>query len=289
MDHTNFNDIPEMVDRETGNSNKAFDLLRGLEHDSAGHYASTTLEDFDADSGGDAGRGSFLERIKHRPAIAVVMLILLIALGFAAVRFWNYLQSYESTDDAQVDAHIDPISSRINGTITAVYVENNQRVKTGHLIVQLDPRDYEVAVEQARAQLAQAQANANSARQQYTSALAKIRQAQAEQFLAQRNQERISTLARLGVVAQAQYDQYNASARVDEADVSAEQADALSAQRAIASRDAQVKAAQAGLDQALLNLGYTRIAAPADGIIGKRSAELDERIQPGESLMALTR
>jgi membrane fusion protein (multidrug efflux system) len=72
---------------------------------------------------------------------------------------WGYLQSYESTDDAQVDGHVNAISSRISGTVTAVYVENNQSVNQGKLAVQLDPRDYQVALSQQKANLAQAMAN----------------------------------------------------------------------------------------------------------------------------------
>ena len=214
--------------------------------------------------------------------------VALIALVFGGFDLWRYLQSYESTDDAQVDAHISAISSRINGTITGVYVENNQRVKAGQLLVQLDPHDYAVAVEQARAQLAQANADVNSARQQYVSAVAKIDQGQARNYQAQRDQRRYSTLLHLGVVAQAEYDQYEAAARIQDADVNAAQADAASALRTIASRQAQVQAAQAVLNQAILNLGYTRIVAPADGIIGKRTGELGQHVDPGQSLMALT-
>jgi membrane fusion protein, multidrug efflux system len=198
------------------------------------------------------------------------------------------LQSYENTDDAEVDGYLDPISSRINGTVSAVYVDNNQRVRAGQLLVVLDPHDYQVAVDQARAQLAQAQADVNSARQQYVSAVATVRQAQAQNYLAQRNAERHAVLFRLQVVPAADFDQYQASARVAAATVKVDEAAAASAQRTIASHEAQVQEAEAALEQAELNLTYTRIKAPADGIIGNRSAELGQRVQPGQSLMALT-
>ena len=244
--------------------------------------------DLDADANGPHGPRRTVDRITSHRLLMAALFAMLIPLSFGGVRFWKYLQSYESTDDAQIDAHMSPISSRINGTITAVYVEDDQRVKAGQSLVRLDPRDYEVAVQQAQAQLAQAQADANSARQQYVSALAKIHQAQAHDYQARRDAQRYSTLLRLRVVSQAEYDQYDAVARVDDADVKADQADAASAMRAIASREAQAEAAQAALDQAVLNLSYTRIVAPTDGIIGKRSAEVGRRVEPGESLMALT-
>lgn len=224
----------------------------------------------------------------RRPLLGAVVLIALVATAFGGLHLWNFLQSYQSTDDAEVQAYISPISSRVSGTITAVYVEDNARVKAGQPLVRLDPRDYQVAVEQAQAQLAQAQADANSARQQYVAAIAKIRQGEAQNYQAQRDFQRLSVLFNEGVAARAQYDQYRATALVNAANVNADEADAASSRRLIASREAQVKEAQATLHQALLNLSYTRIAAPADGIIGKRTGQLGQRVDPGESLMALT-
>ena len=223
-----------------------------------------------------------------RPLRLISLGLVAVLLSVGGLTLWNYLQSYQSTDDAQVDGYLDPISSRINGTITKVYVDNNQRVTAGQLLVQLDPRDYQMAVEQARAQLARANADLNSARQQYVSAVATIRQAQAQNYLAQRNLQRYTELIKFRVVSPAQFDQYEATARVEAATVKVNEAAAASAQRTIGSREAQVEQDRAALDQAELNLSYTRIRAPASGIIGNRSAQIEQRVQPGQSLMALT-
>jgi membrane fusion protein, multidrug efflux system len=220
------------------------------------------------------------------PLVAALVIAAMLFVG--GVQFWSYIQSYQDTDDAEVDAYLDPVSARINGTVSAVYVDNNQSVKAGQLLIQLDPRDYEVAAEQARAQLAQAQADLNSARQKYVSAVATIRQAEAQNYLAQRNAQRFAQLIKLRVVAQSEFDQYDATAHAQAETVKVDEATAASAQRTIASRAAQVQQAQAALDQAELNLSYTRISAPAAGIIGSRSAQLAQRVQPGQSLMALT-
>jgi membrane fusion protein (multidrug efflux system) len=225
---------------------------------------------------------------RWRPVHLIIAAALVAGLCVGAYRFWNYLQSYQSTDDAQMNGYLDPISSRINGTVTAVYVNNDQRVQKGQLLVQLDPSDYQVAAEQARAQLAQAEANFNSVRQQYVSAVATIHQAQAQNYLAQRNAQRYAELRKLKVIAPSAYDQYYATARADAATVKVDKAAAASAQRTIASRQAQVKEARAVFDQAKLNLTYTRVTAPANGIIGNRSVELGQQVQPGQSLMALT-
>jgi len=226
---------------------------------------------------------------RHRRLVRVALVaILAVVLCVGGVQFWKYLQSYQDTDDAEIDGYLDPISTRINGTVSAVYVDNNKSVQAGQLLLQLDPRDYQVAVEQANAQLAQAQADLNSARQQYVSAVATIQQAEAQNYLAQRNAQRYTELVKLNVVSQSEYDQYYATARAQDATVKVDEATAASAQRTIASKEAQVQAAQAALDQANLNLSYTRITAPAGGVIGNRSAQLGQRVQPGQSLMALT-
>ena len=85
-----------------------------------------------------------------------------IVLIVAGLILWRYLGSYESTDDAQVDAHLYPVSSRISGYVTKVDVGDNQYVQKGAVLVEVDPRDYEVAVEQAKAALASAEATAQS-------------------------------------------------------------------------------------------------------------------------------
>src|ERR1700722_4931553 len=234
--------------------------------------------------GTSSGSPSF-RRISKR-VLLVVLLIL--AIGAVAPFAWNYLQSYESTDDAQIDGHIDPLSSRIDGTVIRVYPEDDDRVGAGELLVEIDPRDYEVAVSQAKARLELALARVASAKQDYAAALANIREDDAANFKAQRDAQRFAVLLERQVVAQNEYDQYLATARVDAAKVDSDRETAGSAFRTIAAREADVHAAKAALDQALLNLGYTKIYAPANGIVGKRSVELGSRIQPGQTLMFVT-
>jgi membrane fusion protein (multidrug efflux system) len=234
---------------------------------------------------GTAGGGSWFNRTTQRVLLAA---LLLIVLGAVAPFAWNYLQSYESTDDAQIDGHIDPLSSRINGTVIRVHAEDDDRVKAGELLVEIDPRDYEVAVAQAKAQLELALAQVASAKQDYAAALANVRQGDAANFKAQRDAQRFAVLLDRRVVAQNEYDQYIATARVDAAKVDSSREAAGSALKTIAAREADADAARAALDQALLNLSYTKIYAPANGIVGKRSVELGSRIEPGQTLMFVT-
>jgi membrane fusion protein (multidrug efflux system) len=232
-----------------------------------------------------ADRNPWYQRANKR-----ILLIALFLIAAAAVApfGWSYLQSYESTDDAQIDGHIDPLSSRIDGTVISVHPEDDDRVKKGELLVEIDPRDYEVAVERAKARLELARAQAASAKQDYAAALAKIRESDAANFKAQKDAARYAFLLDKQVVPQQQYDQYIATARVDAAAVDADRQAAGSALKAIAAREADVDAAKAALDQALLNLSYSKIYAPANGIVGKRSVQLGSRIQPGQTLMFVT-
>jgi membrane fusion protein (multidrug efflux system) len=217
-----------------------------------------------------------------------LLALLVLVIGAFAPFGWDYLESYQSTDAAQIDGHIDPLSSRIDGTVIAVHAEDDDRVNRGDLLVEIDPRDYQVAVEQARARLGLALAQLASAKQDYAATLANVREADAENFKSQRDAQRYSLLLRQQVVPQEQYDQYIAAARVDNAKVDSAREAAGSAFKLIAARQADADAAKAVLDQALLNLSYTKIYAPADGIVGKRSVQLGSRIQPGQTLMFVT-
>jgi membrane fusion protein (multidrug efflux system) len=238
-----------------------------------------------AEDRGISNGGKWFRRIGKRAA-AITLLVL--ALAAIAPVVWNYLQSYESTDDAQIDGHIDPLSSRIDGTVIAVHAEDDDRVRAGELLVEIDPRDYEVAEESAKARLGLALAQVSSAKQDYAAALANIREAEASNYKAQRDAQRYVALFSQGVVAQDQYDQYTASARIDAAKVDSAREAAGSALKTIAARQADADAAKAALDQALLNLSYTKIYAPANGIVGKRAVKLGSRIQPGQTLMFVT-
>ncbi len=90
----------------------------------------------------------------------IVLAVLVLIVG--GVFLWRYLGSYESTDDAQVDVHLYPVSARISGYVIKVNVNDNQYVQKGDVLVEIDPKDYEVAVEKAQANLASAEATAQS-------------------------------------------------------------------------------------------------------------------------------
>ncbi len=227
--------------------------------------------------------------ISRHPVTTLIIAAAIVLAVPAGHRFLAYLNSYEATDNAQVDAHIDPISARIGGTIARVYVDDNQRVKAGDTLAEIDPRDNQVAVEQARAQYDQASAQAEMADKDYATALAMVQGARAANEMAQHDYGRLSALSKSGVASTQQYEQASANARVDTATVAAERAAAESAGKVRAARAASVAAAKAALDQATLNLSYTKLVAPVNGIVGRRSVEIGQRVAPGQELLAIVR
>jgi membrane fusion protein (multidrug efflux system) len=206
---------------------------------------------------------------RRRIIIGVVVGIVLITAGIA---WWLYSRTYESTDDAQVNGHLNAIASRVAGTVKGVYVENDQPVKAGQPLVDLDPRDYEVLVAQARAnyeqavaqtaaespnvpitvtsnraiadtdvqQVANADAAVTSAQRDYESNVAKQRQAEANDRKAQSDLVRYKKLVDQGEIALSDYDQYVASAAADHEAVEASRFAAASSAQIVEERKAQL-------------------------------------------------
>ena len=208
-----------------------------------------------------------------------------IATVFVAIVLLVYLSSYESTDDAQVDGHLNSIGARITGTVTAVYIDNNQPVSAGQQLVDLDPRDYQVALDQAKAgyvqavaqfraenpnvpivqtsnetsiatagdSLAAAQAAVVAVQQDYQAKLAAVRQAEANNNKAQTDVQRYRPLVQREEVSHELFDTIVANAKTQAATVESAQAGALAAEKAIDESRAQLLQAQSRLAEATRN------------------------------------
>jgi len=256
---------------------------------------------------------------KAHPILLVAIPILLIAILVGGWFLWSYLQSYESTDDAQVDGHVNAISSRISGTVTAVYVENNQTVNQGILAVQLDPRDYQVALEQQKASLAQAMANVNAqspnipiaqvtqstgvstadldvtiaqagyfAEQQLVaSALADLAQAEANAANAKAEEARYRTLVDKQEVSREQYDQRLADSRAQIAIVAARRASADAAAKTSEQRTAQLEQAKRLAAEARQNSVRQVDVQRATGAARQAAAQIS-KAQVDQAMLNLT-
>ncbi|WP_020651672.1 HlyD family secretion protein [Massilia niastensis] len=238
----------------------------------------------------------------NKRVLGVVALIALVALG-AGGRMWYRGHHYVETENAYVTGRVHPVSARVAGVVTRVLVEDNQVVKAGDVIAELDPADHSVRVEQIEAQIAsvqqqiaQADAQVAQVRAQAAAAGAQIRQAEAQLVRARQDAERFGQLYNdtMKAVSKAEVDASNAARAGAGADVAARRENAAAAQAQVAAADAgrdvlkaQVKVLQAQLKDARQQLAYNRIVAPVAGRIGKRSVEIGARVQPGQQLLAV--
>jgi membrane fusion protein, multidrug efflux system len=241
-------------------------------------------ESDDSNTKDPGDRGRVLHR---RPVKLILALVVAATLSMGGLRFWNYVQSYEWTDDAEIDGHLDPISTHINDTVVRVYVENTYHVKAGQSLVDLDPRDYQVAVENAAANLAQGEQGVKAAQQNYERSVANLDAAIATNVKAQLDVKRYGELLDQTVIPRETSDEIVMTGRVDAAAVNSDRAAVGTAARMIGQAQAAVQAAQASLDQARLNLSYTHIVAPASGVVDNKTVQVRQRVQPSEQLLTL--
>jgi membrane fusion protein (multidrug efflux system) len=244
------------------------------------------IDDLDNKEGDNSDKKDVRAR-NRRPLRLILAIVLTAILCAGGLRFWNYIQSYESTDDAQIDGHLDPISTRVDGTVDRVYVEDTYRVHKGQPLVDLDPRDYQVAVENAEANLAQAEQGVKAAEQNYALSRANLGAGVATNAKAQADLARYRELFKQNIVARDAYDQIIMTGKVDAAGVTSDRAAVAASEKMIDQAKAAALAAQASLDQAKLNLSYTHIVAPADGIVGDKTVQVGQRLQPGQQLLTV--
>lgn len=215
-----------------------------------------------------ASRSKARSYFRQHPAAKWVVLVVMLVVIAAGIWVWRYYAVRESTDDAQIDAHIAPVAARVSGTVTNVYVENNMKVNAGTVLVQLDPKDYQVAVDKAKADLADAQAaeraarttvpitstntrsaidiaraNVAGAQKQVAAARARLAETEANHTKAAQDLERMKQLVAKAEVSRQQYDTAVAAEQAAAATVEA-------AQAAVASSESQVQQARAQLQGA---------------------------------------
>ena len=227
----------------------------------------------------------------------------LVVLGFVAIVLYQVFvpQPDVWTDDAYVTVHYATVSPRISGQVASVAVTDNQVVHAGQVLVTLDPRDSQQSVAMAQAALARdtaqvGDAAANVARQPalIIQQQAELASAQARLSLAAANQRRYGNLAATGAGTTQERQEADTTLRQDEASVQSAQAALDASQRQLDVLKAQqsategtVAADQAQLAQAQLNLSYTRILAPLDGMVGQKTVQVGNNVAPGATLMTV--
>jgi len=300
---------------------------------------------------------------KKRRVLLIALVVLTIGV-LVGLYFWLESRGKESTDDAQIDGHFTAISPRVGGTVTKVYIEDNQQVKAGQLLFEIDPKDYEVALKRAQADLAdaqaaaagaqtnvpvtrttassglsnaqaglvQAQAGVGSAESQVGQAearvatqRAKVAEARANYDRAERDRERYKLLVDKDEISKQQYDAAVAQAAAMLATVQSNEASLREAEASVAtarsnvneargrvasaqaevnnastvpqqvqiqrtraeSAQAKVEQAQAAVKRAELDLSYTKVYAPVDGLVGNKRVEMGQVVAANQQLLTV--
>jgi membrane fusion protein (multidrug efflux system) len=238
-------------------------------------------------------------RGKRRILIWSAPIVIILLIG--GLIYWQYASGRVSTDDAFIQAHISPISSRVTGTVIKVLVRDNQWVNAGDTLVVLDPKDYQTKVEQYKAALEIAKAKV---RQQESDilmnqkavgvAFAALKADEADLNKISSDLIRYGTLLEKEEVSKQQYDTVYANTIAARAKVEADRKQLERAQSAVelaraklVSNIASVRQAEANLDEAELQLSYTVITAPVSGWITNKRVEVGQSIQPTQPIMAL--
>lgn len=227
-------------------------------------------------------------------------IVIAVLLTIGIVYYFLYIAPYEDTDDAFIDGYVTLISPRVSGPVIQLLITDNQWVKKGDLLVEIDPNDYEAALAQAKADVAAAQSQLASAKAQVSVSESKVIQAQAAVVSAQAENERAAAdlkryeTVESSAVSKTSFDQAQAGARSAAADLDAANSQVKSAEAdvelskaGVETANAAIQQAQAKLREAELNLSYTKITAPFDGRITARSVQLGNYISPGQALFAL--
>jgi len=236
---------------------------------------------------------------KHLPRVLAAIAVAAVAAATGVYYFQNVLP-FESTDDAFVEGHVTAIASQVPGRVAQLLVQDNQEVKQGDLLLQIDPRDYEAKLAQAQANLTAARSQLEQANSQFTAAQASAQEAraglvavEAHASYAETNLTRLMTIGVSGV-SQDQIDAAGTQVRATSADVlvarskiSAADAQVTLAQANIATAEANIGQSEASVREAELNLSYTKVTAPDAGRITRRVVEQGNYVQPGQSLLAI--
>jgi membrane fusion protein (multidrug efflux system) len=214
--------------------------------------------------------------------------------------YWAFVAPYESTDDAFVEADVTPIAPQVSGRVLRVPVSDNQEVRRGAVLFEIDPSDYQTRLDQAQAELAAARGKADQAVSQISIDRAKVEEerasvaaADAEAKRAEADDRRFHDVGSLAVSA-SQLDLAGTQARTSEAQVTvaANRQRAMEAQLGLDEAEiqtarAEVLRCEAAVRQAELDLSYTRVVAPVAGFVTHRGVQPGDYVQTGEPQLAI--
>jgi len=224
--------------------------------------------------------------LKKWISLAVILVVALAAV-FAAHRYWKHAQVHPNTDDAYVSGDIFAIASRIQGTLLTLEVGENQPVKQGQVIATLDPRDYDVQIEQARAAIEEARSAIATNRAQIAQARAKVDADTSRLELARINLQRFSELYRRNSIPKQRFDDAVTAEQIASADAAASQKALAAVEANLNVAEQRVKVQEVRLANAELTRSYCTITSPIAGVVSKKSAQVGQVVAPGQPLCAV--
>jgi membrane fusion protein (multidrug efflux system) len=238
---------------------------------------------------------------KKSKVMPIILGVLLLGGIIFGTKEYIYYSKHEDTDDAQIDGDISPVVARVGGYVDSIFFEENQHVNKGQVLVKIDDRDYKVKLEQAvaakqgagsstgvnQAQVLSQTANSASAKAQVVSAGARLEKAE-------KDYARYANLVKDGSVTQQQFDQAKVDRDVAAATYKATQDQYKAAVEQIGATRSQMTVINTGvtqkqvdIDYAKLQLSYTTIKAPASGITSKKSIQVGQLVQAGQTLFSI--
>jgi membrane fusion protein (multidrug efflux system) len=230
----------------------------------------------------------------RKPLVHLSVALLVLLMAGAGLGYWYYRSIFVSTDDAYVSGYVGVISPRVSGRVAKVLVDNNYFVKPGQVLLTLEPQDYEVALARAEGNLGRLRQEMNQRYVKVTTAQAKVAQAEANFRLAETDKHRYTNLYERRTIAKETLDRVNTRFRVNQALVDRAKRELKEALAHIGGstdipleEQPAIKEARAQVEQARLNLDYTKITAQISGYLTKRQVEVGNWVVPGQPLMML--
>jgi membrane fusion protein (multidrug efflux system) len=235
---------------------------------------------------------------KKRVVVPAITAVILVLIGIGAIIHSTFFQS---TDDAFVEGRLITVAPRVSGPVVNLLVDDNDEVKAGELLAEIDPTDYEVKVHQAQAKLDEAKAQLNVTEKEVAKGSANVKQSsedvtstQSKMNFAQNDYSRYSKMYNAGIVSKQDYEDSKTKYEVAGANSRAENEKFQAAKHVLASNQAKTEVAQATikkleaeLEQAKLDLQYTKIYAPQAGMVSARSVEKGNYLQVGQPILQI--
>ena len=226
------------------------------------HHGTNTIEEENVDT-----RPEYMKKRVIVPTVTAIIFL------FFGIYFTIHSIFYQSTDDAFVEGHIVSIAPRVEGPVLNLLIDDNQHVKKGDLLLEIDPKDYEVKLNQTKAKLEEAKASLVNTENQVTKTLSDLE-------FAEQDYDRYSKMFEKGIASKQDYDSSLNK-------LTAAQSNSNSAKARYDEITASIKRLEAEVEQDELNLSYTKIYAPQEGLITNRSVEQGNYVQVAQPMFAI--